>query len=280
MTEEVEVQELPESETVEQKEPPAKAWSDADEEEARFFGWKPDSEWQGERPAGYIGNPNEWMDRVKRSKTFTAMETRLRQAEQAAADHARRMAAVYDRTAKQQQEQYEQRIADLNARQRAAVETADTAEYDRLQVERQKIVAPQPIEAAPDPEQLRPVREYVAAHDWTKNPLLWREASEAINMALSAGQHFGSPKDQIDYVDGLMRQKYPHLFQAPQPASPPRPARPAPVDGGGLGGNNGGDPFAKLPADARAAFANMVKRGDFKDDAAGRKQFVEFYNES
>ncbi len=262
-------------------EPPAKAWGDEDENEARFFGWKPSAEWQGDKPSGYIENPVEWLDRVKRSRTFTAMETRLKEREQQAADHAKRMEAVYEMTAKPQRERYERDIADLAARQRAALETADTAEYDRLQSIRAKMAPPempqQQAPAAPDVS----VKEYVEKNEWAKNPLLWNEAAQAVDWALKTGRTFATAQDQITFAEGVMKQKYPHMFQAHQHAAAPRPApRPAPVESGGLaGGNGGGDGFAKLPADARTAFANMVKRGDFQDNAEGRKQFVEFYNE-
>jgi hypothetical protein len=263
-------------------EPPAKAWGDDDEQEARFFGWKPPTEWQGDKPSGYIENPVEWLDRVKRSRTFTAMEARLKEREQQAAEHARKMEAVYEMTAKQQREKYERDLADLTARQRAAVETADLSEFDRLQAVRAKMLPPEMPQApqqaqAPDAS----VKEYVERNEWAKNPLLWNEAAQAVDWALKTGRTFTTPQEQITFAEGIMRQKYPHLFQSAQPAATPRPApRPSPVDGGGLaGGQGGGDAFAKLPADARAAFASAVKRGDFQDNAEGRKQFTEFYNE-
>jgi hypothetical protein len=213
------------------------------------------------------------MDRVKKSKTFSAMEARLNQTEAAAAEHARKMQAVYDQMAAKARQEYESQIAQITARQRAAVEAKDVQTFDRLEQHKAQL-RQQPV--APPPEPVPEVVEYRRQREWTQDPALWAEAAQAVQYALEAGTRFQSPADQLTYAEGHMKRKYPHLFQ---PAQASAPARQSPVDPGGLsGGRSQSGGFGSLPADARAAFGKFVKDGLFADDDKGRKAYVEFYH--
>lgn len=258
--------------------PPAPSWSDDDAAEARAFGWKPPTEWQGERPPGYIESPVEYMDRVKRSKTFTAMHERMERQEREAKETARRLNAVNEFALKAQREAFERQLAEISAAQRRAVAAGDVNSFDQLAAAREQIERRPPVPvSSPAPV----VEEYRRANAWTENPLIWGEAVAAVDHALKTGHQFASEADQIKFAEAAIYQKYPHL--APKPAAPtdnpaPRPARPAPVESGGLAptqrGNGG---FNALPPEARAAFARFAAEGVFTNDDKGRAAYLEAY---
>jgi hypothetical protein len=150
------------------------------------------------------------------------------------------------------------------------VETADTREFDRLEALKRTVAPPVQQPQGPSPV----VSEYVAKNEWAKNPALWHEAATAVEIALRSGKQFRDDADQVAFAEGVMRQKYPHLFQAA-----PQVPKTSRVDGGGLAGGIGGQTgFDKLPSDAKSAFKRMVAQGLFTDDAKGRAQYLEDYN--
>jgi len=254
--------------------PAAPAWSEDDEDEARRFGWKSPDEWKGERPRGYVESPTEYMERVKRSKTFTAMEERLRKSEAEAQETARKMQAVYDQIAERQRQEYETQLAQIAQQQRRAVETKDVQAFDALAERRAQLERQAPVAAPPGP--VPAVAEYRQKHEWAQDPALWMEAAQAVDLAARAGHVLRNPEEQLAYAESVMKRKYPHLFQPATPA--PAPARPSPVDPGGIAGGSRGPSLAALPAEARAAFSKFVKDGLFTDDAKGRAAYLEMYN--
>lgn len=274
MTEEVE--QIEASEVAEVIETPQEtntqpAWTADDETEARAFGWKPATEWQGEKPPGLVESPVEWMERVKRSKTFSAMEDRLKAYEAQSAETARKTAALNEMALKRQREDFERQLAQITAGQRAAVAAQDTEAFDRLESQRAKLVTQAQEPPPPDQE----VVAYRAQNEWTKNPTLWAEAIQAVNVGLASGVQFTNAKEQIEFAESSLRLKYPHLFTAKET---PKVARPVAVDGGGLATKQASNGFSALPSDARNAFARFVKEGLYPDSDAGRKQFMEDYS--
>lgn len=277
MTEEVHTGDLPEDVSqAETQEQPAKAWTDEDETEARAFGWKPSTEWVGAKPDGLVESPADWMDRVRRSKTFSAMQERQDRIELESAENNRRMQAMNDFALKSQRDAYQRQIAEISAQQRQAVADADTGRYDEL--ERQKGSLQAPVAPAPQAEQPRSqkVEDYRRANEWAQNPLIWGEMVAMVQYGLENGQKFTSDADQIAYAERHIFQKYPHL--APKKDEPARPTRPSPVETGGLAGGRTKDGFAALPPEARAQFQRFAKEKLFTDDDAGRRAYVEEYN--
>lgn len=258
-------------------EPAAPSWSDDDASEARAFGWKPSSEWQGEKPSGYIESPVEYMDRVKRSKTFSALTDRIEKQAREAEETAKRLNAVNEFALKAQREAYERRIAEIEAAKRRAAEAGDVASYDKLAAAQATIVR-EPVAPVVAPPPSAHVDEYRRANAWTENPLIWREAVDAVDFALKSGKHFQSEADQIKYAETVILQKYPHLApKAPDPVSA-RPSRPAAVEAGGLASASRNSGFSSLPSEARAAFARFAREGIFTDDEKGRAAYMEAYN--
>lgn len=261
----------------------APEWSAEDEEEARLFGWKSPDEWQGDKPAGYIGKPDEFLERVQRSRIFKTMQEKLQSTESQAAELARKQEAMNQRAIERQREIHEAEMQRISAAQRRAVDEADTETYDRLEAEKRGLAERQqtqqeqhqpPPRTTPDPF----ISQYRDENDWAKDPILWREASQVVDMGIQAGIiQTDDPRAQIELVERTFRNKYPHMFQ-----SKDRPA-PAPqrVDGGGLasgGGARASGAFAKLPGDAKASFTRFVKEGLYKDTKEDREEFANEYN--
>lgn len=275
-----EVEETPEvvETEVQQQEAPAKDWSDDDEAEARLFGWKAPDEWQGEKPAGYIDRPNEFLERVQRSRIFQAMEGKLQQQESSFAETARKLEAMSERALETQKSQYEARMADVVRRQRAAVEIGDTDAYDKIEAERAHLLktAPQEPPAAPeqppgpDPE----VAAYRQNNAWAQNPIIWREAAEAVNYM--PGLSTATPvAEQLKYAEQVIKQKYPHLFNTDD-----RPAPKQRVEAGGLASSARKSAFDKIPAEAKSQFKNFVEMGIYKDTKEDRETYANEYANS
>ena len=278
MTEEVDTGDVPEQTNDAPQEAPAKTWTDDDESEARAFGWKPSTEWQGAKPDGLIESPTEWMDRVKRSKTFSTMQDRLDRQDRENAENARRLQVMNEFALKAQREAHQRELASISAQQRQAVVDADPDRYDALERQKANLQAP----VAPV-QQEQPVSQKVAdyrqANEWAQNPLIWGEMVAVVQHGLDNGHRFTSDADQIAYAERHIFQKYPHL--APKKDEPPRPVRPSPVETGGLAGGRTKDGFSSLPADAKAAFDRFWKSGDIYAGMTieqARASYVEDYN--
>jgi hypothetical protein len=239
-------------------------------EEARFFGWKAPEEWVGDKPAGYIEDPVRFLDRVKDSRIFKASERRF---ESKLEDVAARLARVTDNVTARQKADYEARIKQITQAQRQAVETADVQRFEQLEREKLTLAPPVTVEAPTPPTTDPVVQEYIDKNEWTKDPALRFEGAQAIEVALRQGRQFRDYGEQLQYAEGVMRRKYPHMFQAPTP-----PARATRVDGGGLGIGGSKTGFDALPSEAKSAFKRFVAQGVFEDSPAGRKQYVEDYN--
>lgn len=267
----------------EASEPIAPKWSQEDEDEARVFGWKPPTEWKGDLPAGYIDDPATYLEkRVRKMRTFQVMEDRMEAQRRDFEAEMRRVAAVSERVMQMQREQYERKLGDIQAQQRQAIRAQDEASYDALEKQKFDLIrqASAPVAPQVQPDAARTVEEFRKANQWTQNPLIWDEARRSVDMALEGGQRFGSPAEQLEYASSVIKQKYPHLFQAEQPqaqqpAQQTRPARMT-VDPGGIARKSSGG-FNTLPAEARAAFARFAADGIFTNDDAGRRAYYEDY---
>jgi hypothetical protein len=237
-------------------------------EEARLFGWKSPEEWQGDIPAGYIDNPDRFLERVQGSRTFKAMEARQ---EAKLQEQQARLDRLNDMALNRQREQYESKMQDLERQQRAAVDVADGDKFDALEREKQDLKRQAPEVEAPKPQVDPEVTRYVEENEWIKNPVLYHEAVAAIE----AAPHIkGRPAaEQIKFAEDTMRLKYPHVFEAPKPA-------PQRVDGGGFasGGIRAASAFSKLPGDAKAAFKRYAAKGIFEDNAKGQEEYAREYN--
>ena len=271
-----EVEEAPESEA--QEAPPTPSYTEEDAEQARAFGWKSPDEWVGERPASYIDHPVRYLERVQKMPFFAKMQERMDAQDRAHAETVQRIEAESQRRARESRAFYDQRMAQITARQRAAAAEADTATYDQLEREkRQMAQQAQPQQQAPQVDPY--VQQYMGKPEgaWLANPILQQHGAALIeaNPAIKAQP----AAQQVAYAEGELRKLFPGAFAAPEPAQQqPAQRAPARVEGGGLAGGIGrAGAFDKLPADARAQFKREVEDGVFTDDAKGREAYAREY---
>lgn len=253
---------------------PAQEWNAEDEEEARLFGWKPKAEWVGDLPPGYIEKPEEYLDRVKRSRIFKTMQDKLTEQE-------RKLGTMSERALERQKAQYEAQLQDISAKQRRAVEEADTETWDALERQKADLQKNAPQPEAPQQQADPYLTEYRQTEQgaWTNNPVLMKTGVDLINanpvvngvpiMAQDA-------KAQVAYAEQELRKMYPAYFPS---AAKPKPRQN--VDAGGLASgapSAGRSAFEKLPSDAKQAFKRFVERGVYEDSKKDREDYANEYN--
>lgn len=248
-------------------EPPVKDWPDSDEEEARMLGWKDPSEWQGEKPPGYIDNPTAYLDRLQRSTPFRKMQEatdrKVRKLESA-------LEAGNKRQLERQQREHEAELNRIRLGQRQAVENADTDEFDRLEKERETLAPPEPIIEEPQGDK---TEAYHEEHPWLTDPIMRSHGFNVVNDALLKG--ILQPDDtegQIKYAATQVQKYFPHLFETEKPKPAPKPK----LDGGGLAGGKKKEGFDSLPKDVKDTFMRQVKKGTFENTKDDREFY---YNE-
>lgn len=265
--EEVEAPEVdaPDEGAVEQ--PPAREWSPDEEAEARAFGWKPPEEWVGEKPAGYIDDPREWLDRLDRFTPFKKLreqnEERVRKLEST-------FQAQMERIQQREREEYERRLQQIQMAQRKAVSEADTEAWDRLEQAKANLRPPEPVDEQRQDPLTPEIRE---KHQWLNDPMLKEFGANAVEVGYKVGEIRPgmTVEQQVEYAEQKVKAYFPHLFQEPEKPKPtPK------VDSGGLAPKQQKSGFNTLPKDARDAFFRGVERGTFEDTKEDREFF---YNE-
>lgn len=250
---EVEEDEQPdEPEAVEQQpEPDPEA-----EAEARKYGWKPKSE--------FTLAPDGWVD-AKRflelpSTQNKVLRDEMRGMKETFAERLERLDSAnkqaMQRALERQKEEHKKAMADIQRQQREAVESGDVDRWDDLERQKSEMKPPQ----AEQPQQTGPVPEvqaYREKHDWAKDPALWGEAAQAVNFMPNLEN--ATPAQQLEFAEGVMKRKYPHLFQTQE--APKTRSR---VDSGGLAGGNRGKGVNALPSEAMAAAKEFVDQGVYK----------------
>ena len=154
----------------------APAYSDEDADEARLFGWKPPDEWKGEKPAGYIDDPNRYIERLQQSKVFKVMDERQTALKADADERLRKLEAMNAQARERQSEQHKADLAESANLQRAAVETGDVEAYDAQEARKQGLQ--EPVQAVTAPPQQDPyMAEYEAKNEWIKNPHMYLQSN-------------------------------------------------------------------------------------------------------
>lgn len=255
------------------KEPPA---HDPEiESEARFLGWKPETEWKGDKPPGFIADPQEFLNRWENVTPVKRLRERAEKAEREFTEKFRKLESVSEAAMARLKADHERQLEDVRAKRREAVESGDTEAYDRWDKAERDMLKSAPAEPTVEqPQGPDPVLvSYRDANDWAKDPVLWAEAVQSVNFGLQAGAVPPNDTDaQLKFAEAQMRRKYPHMFQPAQQ----RPTTPR-VDGGGLGGAGRRSGFSNLPSEAKSAFKRFVSEGLYEDNDKGRQEFFDEY---
>jgi hypothetical protein len=227
---------------------------------ARKYGWRP----KEENP--YLPDGRSFMD----ADAFVgATKTKLRIKDDEIADLRRRSEATEamakqanDLIRRQERDRFERELQNVREAKRAAAESADTEQYDRLEnYEYQLRTAPQ------QPEVPQEVIAYRATPEakWMDDPILVDFAKNAINT--TPGIISKSPGEQVRWAAEKVREYFPHKFETkveqPRDESNGRYTA-SRVDGGGLAGGNRS---SGLDADEREAFKVLKAKGVFKNEA-------------
>ena len=264
-----------------QDDSPQAEWSADEEQEAIALGWKPPTEWKGEKPSGYIDDPRRYLERAESFSPFRKLreksEAELAKIRSETDERLRRIEAVNTKALERQRQQHAAELDQLEQYKRAAVQSGNVQQYDAIDQRQRQLMAQPPVEAAqpeaqPAPEPPDPVAvEYVEKNEWVKNPILRKAAVDLIdaNPAILASD----TATQIKYAESEMRRMYPAYFtDAPQPAQAGQK-----VHGGGLAGGKS-SAFDKLPAEAKAAYARFAKDGLYANDAKGKEEYANDYS--
>lgn len=242
------------------------------EEQARKYGWRPKEDFTKD-PEGWVDadrflelpSTNVKMQRdINRelTKKLSDLETTSKQQFEGM---ERAHKAALDMVRQKAEDDYKAKMDEIAQQQRAAVETADTEAFDRLEKQKSSIRPPEQQDA---PQVHQSVEQYRAANEWAQDPALWNEAIMAVEFNKDIQRR--SPEEQIKYAESVMQRKYPHMFAAPEPAQPQRQR----VDGGGLGtGARRGKGVNDLPADVLKVAKELVAEGVFKTEEAYAKAY-------
>jgi len=246
----------------------APAWNPELETEARALGWKSPDEWQGDIPAGYIDNPERYLQRAESFTPFKKLKERL--------DEVARMSEkTQEALSKTFQRELQTRMTQLQAEKVKAVEVGDVAEFQRLEkqqaeLNKQAAEVPQAPSNAVPPDHRAAIDQWRVGKDWfQKDKAMTVDAVQFYGEAEASG--YSDPKAILAYVDQKMAAKYATLA--------PKQAASATVEAGlTFGGNAAASGFEKLPKDAKDAFQRFVKQGLFQDTKEGRAAYAEDYN--
>lgn len=266
MTKELQDEQIEEIKDVESDEPD-EAVATIDPEiaaDARKYGWKPREEFTL-APDGWVDAdrflelPSTQLKMVRDlNRDMTAQlkdrDERLKRVESTSK-------IAIDRVREQARQDYEARVAAIEAEKRAAVEIGDTDRYDDLSRQQKGLKAPEIETVAQDaaPNIDPAIEEYFSRNTWHKDQHAYAFAFNAIetNPTVKALP----PSKQLAWAEARVKEHFPELF--PEPAA----QRQSRVDSGGIGG--GFKPRTKgaddLPAEARSAGETFVKEGVYKN---------------
>jgi len=161
--------------------------------------------------------------------------------------------------------EYTRAMKDLEARQLAAVETADTEEYQRIQKQKQEIERP-----APQSQPNNPLYS-----EWKDKNAEWFEkdtemtiyANRMSDYIAETKPHLIGKQDFLDEVEKEVKTRFRDKFENPN-----RTNHNAVESGGRAHRPKGGKAYQDLPAEAKAACDRFVRRG-----LTTKEQYVQDY---
>lgn len=178
------------------------------EQKAWNQGWRPQDQFEG--------NPDNW----KTPEAYVLYGEMQEEIRAAKAESRRKEAEFEARIAnlnKLHEAQTAAAIADLKAKQRQAVEEADSDEYDRLQTQidqHEKASVTQTVPVQKDPE----IAAWEARNPWIDEPGNEKAAVAQSLWSVAASKPGATAKSALDYVDAQLAK----LYQDEIPSNPRR----------------------------------------------------------
>lgn len=228
---------------------------------AQLYGWVPKEEFRGDL--------EKWVDAdvfVKRADEILPiaksmnrkLETELISAKQKIENMEKTVKAVIQAHKKSAQGGYERNLSQIKMEQRKAVETGDTATWELLEAEKEKLQKPDEI---PE-ETTKSVTADPAVIQWKKDNS-WYDTDPELGTYADSVSNFISvrtpglaPDVFLQKVKDEVKKRFPDKFLNPNRKNPPSVDR---TDFGGDGGDKGGKKtFSDLPADAKKICDELV----------------------
>lgn len=245
--EEVVTEEVIEEAVVETDEQPGEA-----EAKARRMGWVPEDEYRGAPPKAGFKSAEKYISDTE--EHVPLMRAQLRKQDR---ELARLQSTIKDLPGKLsslEKQMYDRVTGELKAKQRAAVESGDVEEYDRVDTEIAKV-----SKSLEKPAE-KPVFDDVVGA-WTKDNS-WFDTDEDLK-AYATGIHSstwdGSPDSleaNLAMVVERTRKAFPHKFENPNRS------RPGAVEGGkGKVSVKGAKTYGDLPSEAKQMCDEFVTMG-------------------
>lgn len=234
------------------------------EEQARKYGWRPKEEFDLE-PEGWVDadrflefpqTQNKMLrDEMKELRaSVEAKDQEIQKVQQGAIEATRKIDGLV-------QDGVQRELDRLREEKRAAVEAADTEQYQILEEREQKVIAAQ---GGNKPQADPAVLAYKAdpKNTWAQNPVLWNQAAQIVQ---SNPAVLSQPAvEQVKYAEEQIRMMYPAYFKEEGASAAPQRTTPK-VDAGGMGGVfKTGTSAADLPPEALKAGKDFVSEGVFK----------------
>ena len=221
------------------------------EARAREMGWKPLAEYRG--PPGRWQPAKDFIDRGEnilpivrqQNRALTErvgkLEGEISGLRSTAAEQLQIIKDLRDMGQKADQRGYDRAMAEIKARQRAAVEAGDTKAYDQL-VEQAEALAdsrqasrttteppPKPAEPPPRPAVSAAVQAFVSENTWfNTNPFLTRKMIDRHVDVIQEGE-VADEAAQLTEARRRLMEDYPDRFDTPPPREPAPRRRPASV---------------------------------------------------
>lgn len=218
-------------------------------EQAKLLGWKPSSEWQGDKPAGFIDDPKRWVDRAFDNPAVKSLKEQMGRIEGALTKQNERM-----RTS------YEAHLKEINSKKAEAEKDGDFDTYVALDRQEDQIRQSMPETEAPKGSQISPVDKQTLDRWAAKNEWLGKDTvkSAAAQALYSDAERRGMTDVTaiLDYVDRGMKSQFVDLQEHRMTQ---------PKVGDGLVTGSPPSAFSKLPAEARQAFDKFYSQGAYGD---------------
>lgn len=218
------------------------------EEKARRMGWKPQEE--------YKGDPDRWTD----AETFVkvgeeripVMKENYRKLEDKYKDLENKVRAQEEYQKHMSKVQYERAMKELQAKQRRAVEDADTEAYEQIEKQKEQIKNDY---SPKQPEQNSPPREVV---EWTaRNPWFNQDFRKT-----EAAKFYESKLLHLPLNERL--EEVSRRVEADFPSQPKQPVRKLPAvesTGHTGGGKKAAKTWSDIPAADRESANQWIKAG-------------------
>ena len=269
------------------------------EDRARRQGWRPKDEYNG--PADRWVPAQEFLDRGERewpilrervrtmSDRLASTERELIEAKGWVKEQSTVLTELRDMVRTSHKRGYEQAVAELSQRERRAVEEANTAEYDKIQAEKQRL-GPPPVEKVEQrvepkvngtqapimpPEDAAVVERWIGENPWFNNDPELNAVATSIHGVMRKQNPTESLVDNLGRVKDRIAQMFPDKFDNP------RRQRAAAVSSSAspITPKSKHKTVNDLPQDAKEALARFKRQmPTFTDEEYLRNYYGEEYN--